>query len=364
MDIPKAFNKVKVNKKRWPKVLAVILIVFLLLLGGSAYMVRRTYSQHLLPLSSQTTKIPITIQPGSSVSDIAQTLKTKNIIRSSWSMEWYVRTKGLNDKLLAGTYSFSQSQSVPEIVEELRTGKVATDLVTILPSKRLEEIRLDLIKDGFSTISVDKALDPANYSGHPALSDKSTNANLEGYLFPESFEKTASTTPEQIIRKSLDEMAKNLTPEFRAAVAKRGLSVHQAVIMASIIEEEISYHDLTRETDDRRQVAQVFYLRLKSGMRLESDPTAHYGAFLAGATPSVSFDSDYNTYKRDGLPPGPISNVSKSSLEAVANPAGTDWYYFVAGCDKVGEDIRTYFSRTLKDHEALIAKKASHDCKH
>lgn len=364
MDISKTVNKIKLNPKRWPRVLAIGLGIILLLLAGSAYMVRRTYNQHLFPLSSDTTKVPITIQSGSSVKDIAQTLKSKNLIRSSWSMEWYVRTKGFNDKLLAGTYSFSQSQSVPGIVEVLRTGKVATDLVTILPSKRLEEIRLDLIKAGFSIKSVDKALDPSLYSGHPAISDKPTEANLEGYLFPESFEKTATTTPEDIIRKSLDEMAKQLTPELRAAVAKRGLSLHQAIIMASIIEEEISYHDKTRETDDRRQVAQVFHLRLKSGMRLESDPTAHYGAFLAGAQPSVTFDSDYNTYKRDDLPPGPISNVSSSSLDAVANPAGTDWLYFVSGCEKPGDDIRTYFSRTLKDHEALVAKKANHECKH
>lgn len=364
MDISKAVNKIKLNPRRWPRVLAIGLGIILLLLAGSAYMVRRTYNQHLLPLSSDTTKVPVTILFDSSYKDIAQTLKAKNLIRSSWSMEWFVRTKGLNDKLLAGTYSFSQSQTVPEIVEMLRSGKVATDLVTILPSKRLEEIRLDLIKAGFSVNSVDLALDPANYSGHPAISDKPSEANLEGYLFPESFEKAAITTPEDIIRKSLDEMAKQLTPELRIAVAKRGLSLHKAITMASIIEEEISYHDISREIDDRRQVAQVFYLRLKSGMRLESDPTAHYGAFLAGAQPSVTFNSDYNTYKRDGLPPGPISNVSKGSLDAVVNPAATDWLYFVSGCDNPGDDIRTYFSRSLKDHEALIAKKANHECKH
>ena len=102
---------------------------------------------------------------------------------------------------------------------------------------------------------------------------------------------------------------------------------------------------------DRPVVAQVFLKRYKEDMRLGSDVTAYYGARLAGKEPSLGYDSPYNTRLHSGLPPGPISNVSAGSLEAVAFPAQTDWLYFVAGDDGI-----THFSKTLQEHEALTAK--------
>jgi UPF0755 protein len=189
---------------------------------------------------------------------------------------------------------------------------------------------------------VDKALYPAQYADHPALADKPTNASLEGYLYPDSYQKTADTKPETIIRASLDEMQKHLTPELRAAMSKQGLTVHEGVVLASIVEQEVS------KKADKPTVAQVFLLRLKKGMPLGSDVTAFYGSIKAGQAPSVSYDSPYNTRLHPGLPPGPISNVSQASLEAVANPAGSDYLYFVAG-----DDGNTYFSHTNEEHEAL-----------
>ena len=145
-----------------------------------------------------------------------------------------------------------------------------------------------------------------------------------------------------IVEKALAEMQSKLTPDLRASYARQGLSVFQALTLASIIEREVS------APVDRAQAAQVFLKRLKNDIRLESDVTALYGAVLDGQTPSVTYESAYNTYTHKGLPPGPISTVSESSLKAVAHPANTDWQYFVAG-----DNGNTYFSKTLDEHNAL-----------
>jgi UPF0755 protein len=148
-------------------------------------------------------------------------------------------------------------------------------------------------------------------------------------------------------------MQLQLTPEIRQAISEKGLTLHQAATLASIIEKEVSDSDQY----DRPQAAQVFLKRYKDGMLLQSDPTAIYGALRDGKKPSLSYDSPYNTYLYAGLPPGPISNVSASSLKAVAFPAQTDWLYFVAG-----DDGKTYFSKTLEKHNELIEKHCKELC--
>lgn len=317
------------------KLVIVILSLFLFVAIASAVVVRKAYQDNLKPLSSSNAGIAVTIKPGSSPSSIAELLKTKGVIKSDWAMEWYLRNHNLRDKLQAGTYLFKPSQSVPEIADEIANGRVATDLVTILPGRRIDQIRSDLIKDGFSASDVDSALDPKQYAAMPALADKPDNASLEGYLYPESFQKDANTSAKQIVKQSLEEMARHLTPDLRAAINKQGLTVHQGVILASVIEQEVS------SDTDRATVAQVFLKRLKEGIMLQSNATDAYS----------KIDSSYDTYKHEGLPPGPVSNVSDSSLKAVASPADTDWLYFVSG-----DDGKTHFSKTLEEHEALIKK--------
>ncbi|HSX23719.1 MAG TPA: endolytic transglycosylase MltG, partial [Candidatus Saccharimonadales bacterium] len=289
---------------------------------------------------------------GATVQTIGKQLQDQGLVRTAWAFEWYVRNHDARDRLQAGTYSLRPNQGVVEIVNILTHGKVATDKVTILPGQRLDQVREALINNaGFSAAGVDAALNSNLYSDSPALSDKPSGANLEGYLYPETFQKTADTKPEVIIRASLDQMQKHLTPEIRAAIVKQGLTVHEGVILASIIEQEVS------NPKDKPVVAQIFLRRLKEGMQLGSDVTAFYGAIKAGQTPSVTYDSPYNTRLHPGLPPGPISNVSASSLAAVAQPASTDYLYFVAGDDGV-----TYFSHTLQEHQALTAQHCKKLC--
>jgi UPF0755 protein len=345
-------NKPVITKgRRRSRVLLAMVVLLIGLISVSAIAVRRTYQANLQPVSASTTGHTVTIAPGSSTGEIANALHSKGVIRSDWAFEWYVRNHELNDQLKAGTYVFNQSQSVADIVEILKGGKVATDLVTILPAQRLDQIRAAMVKAGFSEQSIDVALNPAQYQNHPALSDKPKEASLEGYLYPESFQKTGETTPSDIIRLSLDEMQLHLTPELRQAISRQGLTLHQGITIASIVEQEVG------NTADRAQVAQVFLKRHKQGMQLGSDVTAFYGAAIASRPPSVAYDTPYNTRIHDGLPPGPIGNVSDSSLKSVAFPAQTDWLYFVAG-----DDGKTYFSKTNAEHEALTAEHCKKLC--
>jgi UPF0755 protein len=286
----------------------------------------------------------VTIPSGSSVKTIAKILKDSDLIRSSVAFEQYIRNNGLTSSLQAGTYALQPSQSVQEIVAVITEGKIKTDLVTILPASRIDQVRKTLINNGFTESEADDALDPDNYKNHPALVDKPVGAGLEGYLYPDSFQKNSETTAKDIIRLSLDEMSQKLTAELRAKIERQGLTVYEGITLASIVEQEVS------SQNDRTQAAQVFLKRLRTGMVLGSDVTVFYGAIAAGKEPSLQYDSLYNTHIHAGLTPTPISNVSESSLNAVANPASTDWLYFVSGDDGI-----TYFSKTLEEHESLTA---------
>ncbi|HEX7963802.1 MAG TPA: endolytic transglycosylase MltG [Candidatus Saccharimonadales bacterium] len=336
----------RTEKRHWPKRIVIILVAATVAVVGATILVRRAYFENLKPLSAdpQTAQL-IDIKQGSSVDSIAKQLKSAGLIRSPWAFKLYVSSKEVRDLLQAGTYSFDASQSVPQIVSQLTHGKVATDLVTILPAQRLDEIRTALIRYGFKESDVDAALNPGNHLANPALVDKPDGASLEGYLYPDSYEKTSVTTPQEIIEQSLSEMNKQLTPDLRDSFAEQGLSTYQAVIIASIVEKEVS------NQSDRAQAAQVFIKRLHDGMMLGSDVTAYYGAIINHQKPTTTYDSPYNTLLHKGLPPTPISNVSASSLRAVAHPAATDWLYFVTGDDGV-----THFSHTLEEHQAATAQ--------
>lgn len=337
------------KKRRWPRALLITGAVALALIIGSVLVIRRTYEVNLRPLSAAEQIQHINIPSGSSVKEIADILEKAKLIRAAWAFEWYVRNNDAREALQAGTYPLRPNQSVQEIVSILTNGKVSTDLVTILPGQRLSEIRATLINYGFDQKDIETALDPAQYASHPVLVDKPAGASLEGYVYPESFQKTASTKPGVLIAASLDELQKILTPDVRAGIVRQGLTVHQGIILASVIEQEAG------SAEDKPLIAQVFLKRLRENRRLESDPTAEYGAVLAGQPPSLAIDSPYNTYKYGGLPPGPIGNFSKSSLEAVINPSATDYLYFVAD-DEGADKGKTFFSRTLQEHQRLTAE--------
>jgi len=343
-------NKTR-KQHRWTKLVTALIIAALLITVGVVVGVRKVYEDNLEPVASNQKTLTVTIPQGDSLKEVATLLKQQGIIKSDWAFSQYVRDKQADADIKAGTYDLSPSQSVQEIVSIITQGKIATNLVTILPGQRLDQIRKTLINSGFSAASVDSALNPALYSNHPALVDKPDGASLEGYLYPESFQKNSNTSAEDIVRDSLDEMQKRLTPDVRAAIESHGLTTYQGIILASIVEQE------GNTASDRDQIAQVFLSRLQAGMPLQSDVTAFYGAIIAGQPPSVNYDSAYNTYLHDGLPPAPISNVSQSSLDAVAHPAATNYLYFVAG-----DDGTVYFAATQAEHDAQVSTYCHKQC--
>ncbi len=326
----------------WLKRVLLAVGILLLSLLIATLAVWHFYSQNLRPVSTHGEPQTVTVVAGASPTQIAGLLHDQHLIRSAWAFEAYVRSVGVQEDLQAGTYSLSPTQSVQAIVSQLTHGKVKTQLITILPGQRLDQIRQALINYGYSKADVDAALQPGAYEGNAALVDKPLGNSLEGYLYPDSFQRTGTTSVSTIVQESIAEMQNHLTPDIRAALAKEGLSTYQGIILASVVEKEVN------TPSDRAQAAQVFLKRLNLGMPLGSDVTALYGSLLNGQGPTLDYDSPYNTRLHTGLPPAPISNVDNSALQAVAHPANTDWLYFVTG-----DDGTTHFSHTLQEHQAL-----------
>lgn len=330
------------RRQKWLTIIIVSVVVLAAVIGGGTWEARRYYERNLEPVSTSQKAIIVTIPKGSTVGQIGTILKQKGIIRNGGVFSQYVRSKNVQDQLQAGTYSLSPSLSVKQITIILTGGNILKNLFTILPGQRIDQVKSAMINAGFDAAEVEQAFNPDLYAGSPALADKPAGASLEGYLYPDSYQKIAETTPQTVIQQSLDEMAKKLTPDIRDGFTAQGLTVHQGITLASIVGQEVS------KPTDQPIVAQVFLSRLRAGMMLQSDVATLYGDVLAGRTLSATYDTPYNVFIHQGLPAGPISNVNASALNAVAHPAGTDWLYFVSG-----DDGKTYFSHTVAEHEAL-----------
>jgi UPF0755 protein len=311
-------------------------LLLLLVIIGS-FIVNHSYANRLKPLSDSTTTQYVTIASGASPTDIGQLLFDSHLIRSSDAFVWYVTTHNQRDKLQAGTYRLAPNMSTPTIATMIANGKVASDLVTIIPGQTLSEIRKVFITAGFTVNGVDTALRADQYKGNAALADNPPTATLEGFLYPDSYQKTSATTPQEIVAQSLGEMQQHMTPDIRNGFAAQGLTIYQGVTLASIVEQEVPAQS------DRVQVAQVFLSRLRQNMKLGSNVTKDYA--------KAANDPSYDTFQVPALPAGPIGAISDGSLQAVAHPANTDWLYFVTGDDK-----HTYFSHTYAEHQALVAK--------
>ncbi len=172
--------------------------------------------------------------------------------------------------------------------------------------------------------------------------------NLEGYLFPSTYFISRATTAEEIIRQMVRAFHTAYTSDLREREREMGLNTHEVVTMASIIEKE------TSSEAERDLISGVFHNRLKRNMRLQSDPTVIYGiADFDGNLKRVHLQTDtpYNTYRRRGLPPGPIANPGRASLIAALYPASVDYLYFVSR-----NDGTHYFSRNIDEHNRAVAR--------
>jgi UPF0755 protein len=341
-------NRRLLNKRiaKIPLWALITLVIAAAAVVGGVAVVGHKYTQGIEAVNDNPNTQDFTVEKGMSVKEIAAALEEKHLIRSAWAFELYAHKKQATTKFQAGTYAISPSWDVPTIVELMTKGRTSSGLVTILPGRRIDQVRADLINAGFTPDDVDQALDPTQYADLPIMSIKPAGVNsLEGLLWPDSWDRDASTPASHIIRQSLQAMNDHLTPDVQTAFAAEGLSPYQGLILASIVVQEVN------KPNDQSQAAQVFMKRLQSGMVLGSDVTARYGAIAAGLEPDITYDSPYNTHIHKGLPPTPISTINASALMSAAHPASTGWLYFVTGDDGV-----TYFSTNLKDHEALTAQ--------
>lgn len=339
------------QRRSWAKIAGVVFCSLLVLVGAASFVGWRYYNSLLEPVGPSSESVRVLVPTGATVSQIGSQLKEARLIQDERAFALYVRLTDARNSLQAGEYYLRPNMTVPQIVSSLSQGKVATDLLTILPGKRIDQLQQTFISAGFSEAEVTQAFQTDQYRDIPVVKELPAGASLEGYLYPDSYQKTATTKPTAIIRQSLLLMDKAITADIRSAFASRGLTTHQGIIMASIVEKEVS------KADDMPKVAQVFLLRQERGMALGSDVTALYGAIIDGVTlpkdagvaanVAIGHDSPYNTRKYRGLPPGPISNVGLVTIKAVAEPAGSDYLFFVAG-----DDGTTYFSRTVAEHEA------------
>lgn len=339
------------KRRKWILLVIALLVVGVLVLGA-AIGGNMWYQTGLQAVTNDKTaaRVRVTIEPGSTPEIIGKLLQDKGVIRDATVFMLYTKEKGVQGKLQAGTFNLKPSDSLAVIVDHLVAGKTDEFSITFLPGANSMDHRKVLINAGYSEAEVDAAL-KKTYN-HPVFASKPPGTDLEGYIFGETYQFTADATVEDILIRTFDELEKQVKQyDLVAQYQKKGLSLYQGITLASIVQREVA------DVADSKQVAQVFFKRLDEGYPLGADATFVYAARKVGATPSVDFESPYNTRKYKGLPPGPIASPGATALQAVAAPAAGDFLYFVSG-----DDGRTHFSRTLAEHEALTAQYCRKNC--
>jgi len=283
----------------------------------------------------------VMLRPGYSTRRIARELKSAGAIRSTHAFVlWHAFHR--RPSLKAGEYLFDHDASAIDVHRRLARGDVYVHTVVIPEgynifdiAQAIESAGLGSRQDFLKVAITDTAL----------ISDLAPQAtSLEGYLFPNTYEFTRT--------QSMRDMATEMVKQFRQVATEIGLSedVQKTVTLASVIEKE------TAVSDERPEVASVYLNRLSKRIPLQADPSVIYAELLKGTYggalhhTDMQFDSQYNTYRHAGLPPGPIANPGKSSLQAAMHPAETRFFYFVS--DGNGHHR---FSSTLEEHNRNVA---------
>lgn len=326
------------------------------------------YFRALEPVSKtslSTTRV--TIAPDTSSSQIATQLYDSGLIRSKTAFDIYTRLTGASSKFRAGAYNLSAAKSTQDIVQHLIEGKTDTMRITFLPGAALRpnpatpeaqrtDIESVLLRVGFEKADIEAAF-TKDYQ-HPLFAGRPAGSDIEGYVYGETYDFNSDATLDQVFGKVFDTYYAALQKsDVVAGLAQHGLDLYQGIILASIIQREVSSTDASTPSHDQQQVAQVFLSRLSQGMPLGSDVTAYYGAIKAGEAPTVAVDTPYNTRIHAGLPPGPIATPSLGALLAAAHPAAGDYLFFLSGDDDV-----MYYSRTDAEHQANIRNHCQTKC--
>jgi UPF0755 protein len=355
-----------IKKRKWWLVAIGIIGVLVIGMGAAGLW----YIVQLKPVdNSNTERVAVVIESGSSPSEIAHMLKEKKLVRNAFAFLVYARVNGAALNFQAGLHRISQSQSVPEVVETLQNADTEEKVVQFVPGAMLrdnsststekkQDIRTTLERLGYQQEEIERAF-VADYSDYndTLFKDRPAGAGIEGYVWGETYYVAADATVEQILRRTFDEYVKQIKENnLEAAFEKQGLTLYEGITLASIIQKEVSCHG-KQVCDDQKQVAQVFLKRLNEGISLGSDVTFIYAAAQDGKTPTVDYDSLYNTRIHQGLPPGPISTPGLGALLAVAEPAEGDYLFFVSG-----DDGTMYYTRTDEEHNEITRKYCQVNC--
>jgi UPF0755 protein len=302
------------------------------------------------PLDVNGAEQAFTVEIGESVDSVANHLQAVGLIRDADSFRTYLIYSGLDTTIQAGEYQLSTAMSPLDIAHELQDATPEEVTFVVLPGWRVEEIAESLATSGLS-VSYDEFLNAAKTppQGFDLLAGAGT---VEGFLYPDSYIFSRDIpSAEEMIAEMLRNFDSHLTPDLVNGFETQGLTVYQAVTLASMVEREAV------QEEEQASIASVYINRFKIGMKLDADPTVQYaiGYNIMQRTwwtnplslLDLEINSVYNTYKYEGLPPSPIANPGPGALRAVAFPAETPYLLFRARCDGSGFHE---FSETFDEH--------------
>lgn len=287
----------------------------------------------------------VTVPRGASLSAVADSLDRRGIISSATLFGLYARMRGAESGIKAGTYGFREGAGWDRILEDLEAGRVLTDRLVIPEGWTIDRIAPGLARivnqpaDSIETMLFDSAA---------AARFDVPGPSLEGYLYPATYTFPVNAPLDSVVARIVARYRQAWTPERQARADSMGLSEREVVTLASIIEAE------ARLRDEMPTISAVYHNRLRRNYPLQADPTVQYALgehqsrLLFAHIDSVA-DNPYNTYRRSGLPPGPIGSPSEAAIDAALAPADTDAFFFVARPD--GSHV---FTRTLTEHNRAV----------
>ena len=329
---------------RWLKRLALLLLLGIIVLGAAGWWVYSQVNEPFkgYPAAEQFVDIP----PGTGPVGIGQRLVEAGVVRDPWTFRAAVLISGRARELKAGEYRFDAPIDALDVVDKIRRGDIYRRLLTFREGLTIAEMAVVFEQKGFGVAGdfIKAASEPS------AIRDLDPAArDLEGYLFPETYALPRGTSARDVVGQMVTAFKTAFDPDLRNAAAAEGLTVRQAVTLASLVEKE------TGAPDERPLVAAVYRNRMKIGMGMQADPTVIYALQKARrydgnlTREDLQFDSPYNTYRYAGLPPGPIAAPGRASLQAAVHPAAVDYVYFVSKNDGTHA-----FASTLAEHNQNV----------
>lgn len=339
--------------------------------------VRRLYLQTYLaaradqldePIGGGAAPVEFTVEPGQSAGAIATDLAQAGLLQDTTLFLNYLRFQGLDGHIEAGSYRIDPGWNTSELALALTESFGQEVELRFLEGWRIEEMAAYLSAvgaanvDGAAFLDITQGRAPFDLRPYPFLVDMvPENASLEGFLFPDTYRLPLDADASHLVEMMLRNFGERVTPGLREALTANGLTLYEAVTLASIVEREAPL------ASERPRVAAVFYNRLAQDMPLQADPTVQYVVGFDDASNTwwksqltqadLDTPSPYNTYVNRGLPPGPIANPGLSSLEAVAYPLQSNELFFVADCGRqVGQDGAHLFSETYEEHLANVER--------